>query len=188
MRLVILGGPGAGKGTQGQRLCQALDIPCIATGQVFRTAIAEKTPLGCKASAYVERGDLVPDELAIEFMRERLNQPDTRNGWLLDGYPRTAFQAEELNFLLSDLGQKLDWAIWLDAPVAVMMERSLARSRDDDAPEIVRRRLDLFHQRTIPIIEFYELRDRLLRIDASLDADTVHADILDQLNRQKNPS
>jgi adenylate kinase len=186
VRLVILGGPGAGKGTQGQRLCQALNIPCIATGQVFRTAIAEKTPLGCKAAPYVERGDLVPDELAIEFMRDRLTQPDTSHGWLLDGYPRTAFQAEELNFLLEDLRQTLDWAIWLDAPVAVMMERSLARSREDDAPEIVRRRLDLFHQRTIPIVEFYEMRDRLLRIDASLDADTVHADVLAQVNATQN--
>jgi len=183
VRLVILGGPGAGKGTQGKRLCAALQIPCIAMGDIFRTAIANRTTLGDKAASYVERGDLVPDELAIEFVRDRLSQPDAKGGWLLDGYPRTAFQAEELNFLLSDLGQRLDWAIWLDVPVSVMMERSLSRSRADDAPTIVRRRIDLFHDRTIPIVEFYEMRDRLLRIDASGDADAVHRNLLDRIGK-----
>ncbi|MGD1901468.1 MAG: adenylate kinase [Geitlerinemataceae cyanobacterium] len=181
MRLVILGGPGAGKGTQGRRLCEALEIPSIATGDIFRAAIADRTELGDKAAPYVERGDLVPDELTIEFMRDRLTKPDAKQGWLLDGYPRTAFQAEELSFLLSDLGQRLDWAIWFDVPVPVMMKRSLSRSRDDDAPEIIRRRIDLFHNRTIPIVEFYEMRGRLLRIDASRDADTIHQDVLAQI-------
>jgi len=181
VRLVILGGPGAGKGTQGRKLCEALNIPWIATGEVFRSAIEQDSELGRQAALYVERGDLVPDEIAIEFMRDRLVQPDAAHGWLMDGYPRTAFQAEELSFLLDDLGQALDWAIWLDAPVAVMMERSLARSRSDDDPAIVRRRLDLFHQRTIPIVEFYEMRQKLLRIDAGRDLETVQQDLRDRL-------
>ncbi len=181
MRLVILGGPGAGKGTQGRLLCENLGIPWIATGDIFRKAIATETPLGIQAKPYVEKGELVPDPIAIEFIRDRLSEPDAADGWLLDGYPRTAFQAEELDFLLQSLGQRLDWAIWLDAPVEVLMQRSLERSRDDDAPQIVRRRIDLFHQRTIPITGYYKPQDKLLRIDSDRPPEVVQEDLLAQL-------
>lgn len=181
MRLVILGGPGAGKGTQGKRLCKYLDIPWIATGDIFREAIAADSELGRQAAPFVSQGNLVPDPITIELMRDRLSQPDAQHGWLLDGYPRTAFQAEELDFLLDDLGQQLDWAIWLDAPVEVLMQRSLDRSRSDDAPEIVRRRLDLFHQRTIPITGYYKPRNKLLRVDADRSPDAVQADLRERL-------
>ncbi|MGC9502747.1 adenylate kinase [Baaleninema sp.] len=181
MRLVILGGPGAGKGTQGRMLCENLGIPWIATGEIFRAAIEADTELGRQAAPYVEKGDLVPDPITIELIRDRLTQADTENGWLLDGYPRTAFQAEELDFLLGDLGQELDWAIWLDAPVPVLMQRSLDRSRDDDAPEIIRRRIDLFHQRTIPITGYYKPRNKLLRIDADRSPEVIQQDLLDTL-------
>ncbi|MBO9998451.1 MAG: adenylate kinase [Cyanobacteria bacterium SID2] len=181
MRLVILGGPGAGKGTQGRMLCENLSIPWIATGEIFRNAIATDTELGRQAAPYVEKGELVPDPITIELIRHRLTEADARDGWLLDGYPRTAFQAEELDFLLHDLGQELDWAIWLDAPVPILMQRSLDRSREDDAPEIVRRRIDLFHQRTIPITEYYEPRHKLLRIDANRLVEDIQQDLLDRL-------
>lgn len=181
MRLVILGGPGAGKGTQGKLLCDTLAIPWIATGEIFRRAIAADTPLGNQAKPYVEQGELVPDSIAIEFIRDRLSQPDAAQGWLLDGYPRTAFQAEELDFLLQDMGQRLDWAIWLDAPVEVLMQRSLERSRDDDAPQIVRRRIDLFHQRTIPITGYYKPQDKLLRVDSDRPPEVVQEDLLARL-------
>ncbi|TVR08597.1 MAG: adenylate kinase [Phormidium sp. GEM2.Bin31] len=177
VRLVILGGPGAGKGTQGKLLCDTLGIPWIATGEIFRRAIAADSPLGNQAKPYVEQGELVPDSIAIEFIRDRLSQPDAAQGWLLDGYPRTAFQAEELDFLLQDMGQRLDWAIWLDAPVEVLMQRSLERSRDDDAPQIVRRRIDLFHQRTIPITDYYKPQDKLLRVDSNRPPEVVQEDL-----------
>ncbi|MGK7873584.1 MAG: adenylate kinase family protein [Xenococcaceae cyanobacterium] len=182
MRLVILGGTGAGKGTQSQRLCDRLKIPGISTGEVLRDAIASQTPLGCQAQAYLERGELVPDELMIQFMRQRLLQPDVSNGWLMEGYPRTAFQAEELDFLLDELEQRLDWAIYLQVSESVMIERSLARSLIDDEPEIIRRRIQMFQERTIPILEYYDLRQRLLTIQADQPPDLVEQEILAQLN------
>lgn len=181
MRLVILGGPGSGKGTQCQQLCSGLGIPWISTGDIFRAAIAQGSELGIKASPYVDRGELVPDPIAIELIRERLLQSDAKNGWLLDGYPRTAFQAEELDFLLDDLGQHLNWAIWLDVPEPVLIERSLGRSRQDDRPEIIRRRIELFHQRTIPMMDYYEPRQRLLKVNGDRSPELVHQDILDTL-------
>ena len=181
MRLVILGGPGAGKGTQAEGISQHLDIPSISTGEVLRNAIADRTDLGEKARPYVEKGELVPDEIMIQFIRQRLLEPDVSDGWLLDGYPRTAFQAEELDFLLEDLGQQLDWAIYLNVPEDVLIKRSLQRSRSDDQPEIIKRRIELFYQRTIPILEYYSPRDRLLDINGNQPPEKVQQDILSRL-------
>ena len=195
MRLVILGGPGAGKGTQARLLCRQLSISEISTSDILRHAIASQTDLGREAQVYVEKGELVPDPILIEFMRERLLQPDAAKGrgWLLEGYPRTAFQAEELDFLLEELEQQLDWAIYLQVPESVMMSRSIARSRSskglaftgevrpDDHPEIVQRRLNLFHERTIPILEYYGYRQRLLTINGNQLPEHVQQDILQKL-------
>ena len=195
MRLVILGGPGAGKGTQARLLCRQLSISEISTSDILRHAIASQTDLGRQAQVYVEKGELVPDPILIEFMRERLLQPDAAKGrgWLLEGYPRTAFQAEELDFLLEELEQQLDWAIYLQVPESVMMSRSIARSRSskglaftgevrpDDHPEIVQRRIDLFHERTIPILEYYGYRHRLLTINGDQSPEQVQQDILQKL-------
>lgn len=209
MRLVILGGPGAGKGTQARRLCHQLGISEISTGDALRHAIASQSELGCQAQPYVEKGELVPDPILIEFMRQRLLQPDTHQGWLLEGYPRTAFQAEELDFLLEDLEQRLDWAIYLEVSESVMMNRSVKRShrssepslclqiapsspsdsshqdrlskgnlRSDDRPEIVQRRIELFHERTVPILEYYGYRQRLLTIQGDQPAEQVQQEIL----------
>jgi len=151
---VILGGPGAGKGTQAQQLCSNLSLPLLAVGDILREAIAEDTDLGKLAVSYVF------------------------NGWVLEGYPRTAFQAEELDFLLEDLAQGLDWAVWLKVPAEVLLSRSIERDRSDDEPEILQRRLDLFEERTIPILDYYEYRHKLLTINGDQSPEQVQQDLL----------
>ena len=182
MRLVILGGPGAGKGTQAELLCSNLSIPLLAVGDILREAIADDTELGKLAVSYVETGELVPDATMIQFFRRRLLLWDVFNGWVLEGYPRTAFQAEELDFLLDDLAQQLDWAIWLKVPTEVLLSRSIQRDRSDDSPEILQRRLDLYHERTIPILDYYEYRNKLLTIDGDRSPEQVQQDILKIVN------
>jgi adenylate kinase len=181
MRLVMVGGPGAGKGTQAQQLQAILKIPWISTGDLLYQAIAAQTSLGQAVQPFVETGEFVDDTTMIELMRDRLQHPDAASGWLLDGYPRTAFQAEELDFLLDEWGQKVDWAIWLDVSKAVLMERSLARSRPDDHPEAVRRRIDLLYERTIPILDYYDYRQRLLKIDGHQSPEAVTQTIRQRL-------
>lgn len=182
MRLILVGGPGAGKGTQAKRLQAALNIPWISTGNLLHQEIDKQTALGQKVQATVEKGEFVDDATMIELMRDRLQQPDAVNGWMLDGYPRTAFQAEELDFLLDELHQKVDWAIWLDVPKTVLMERSLERSRADDSPEALQRRIGLLYERTIPILDYYGYRQRLLKVDGNQPPDKVEAAIRQQLD------
>ncbi|MEG3849272.1 nucleoside monophosphate kinase [Microcoleus sp. herbarium19] len=182
MRLVILGGPGAGKGTQAQLLCSNLSIPLLAVGDILREAIADDTELGKLAVSYVETGELVPDPIMIEFFRRRLLLWDVFNGWVLEGYPRTAFQAEELDFLLSDLAQEIDWAIWLKVPTEVLLSRSLERDRSDDSPEILQRRLDLYREQTVPILDYYEYRNKLLTVNGDRPPEEVQQDILKVVN------
>jgi adenylate kinase len=174
VRLVILGGSGSGKSTQAQRLCSHFDIPQISTGEILQEAIASNkqsttysnlSELDRYPQPYMAKGELVPDEMMIELIRWRLKKPDVSGGWVLEGYPRTAYQAEELDFLLDELGQKLDWAIYLQVPEAVMVSRSLGRSLPDDHPEIVQRRVEIFYDRTIPILEYYDRRRYLLTIN-----------------------
>ncbi|OUL18861.1 adenylate kinase [Nostoc sp. RF31YmG] len=199
MRLVILGGSGSGKSTQAQNLCRHFNIPKISTGEILREAMSgdkqllfrEESPpvnlnnhlcdLGRHAQPYVEKGELVPDEMMIELIRTQLAQLDLKSGWLLEGYPRTAFQAEELDFLLEYLGQKLDWAIYLQVPEAIMVNRCLGRSLPDEQPEIVQRRIELFYDRTIPILEYYDRRRRLLTINGDQSPEVVHHHILNLL-------
>ncbi|SKB15729.1 putative adenylate kinase 2 [Planktothrix sp. PCC 11201] len=181
MRLVILGGPGAGKGTQAKLLCSDLGIPCLDMGQILRQRIISDTELGQQAKPYVEKGELVPDEIMIQFVRQQLLDPNVGQGWLLDGYPRTAFQAEELDFLLEDLEQKLNWAIYFNVPEMVLKRRSLARSRADDQLGIIERRIELFYQRTVPILEYYELTNRLLDINGEQSPEQIYQEICQRL-------
>jgi adenylate kinase len=164
-------------------LCSALSIPWISTGEILRGAIAAQTELGEQAQSFVEQGELVPDGMMIQFIRDRLLQPDVSTGWLLDGYPRTAFQAEELDFLLDDLKQHLDKAILIQVPDPVLISRSLNRGRVDDTEEVIQRRIALFLERTTPLVDYYEFRDRLLHINGNQSTDEVHQEILAKLRR-----
>ncbi|QYX34070.1 adenylate kinase family protein [Sphaerospermopsis torques-reginae] len=187
VKLVILGGSGSGKSTQAQRLCKYFDMPLISTGEILRETISgnklangygEANDLVSSAKPYLEKGELVPDEMMIECIKVRLSQLDVNCGWILEGYPRTAFKAEELDFLLDSLGQKIDWAIYLQVPEAVMVSRSLGRSLPDDQPEIVQRRVELFYDCTIPILEYYDRRRRLLTINGDDSPEQVQHNIL----------
>jgi adenylate kinase len=192
VRLVILGGSGAGKSTQAQRLCNFFNVPLISTGETLRNAIngntingnidsslySELSDLMLAAKPYLDKGELVPDEMMIEFIKLRLQESDVSNGWILEGYPRTAFQAEELDFLLDSLEQKLDWAVYLQVPAAVMVTRCLGRLHPDDQPEIVQRRVELFYDRTVPILEYYDRRRRLLTINGDQFPEQVQQNIL----------
>lgn len=182
MRLILVGGPGAGKGTQAKRLQASLNIPWISTGDLLHRAIEAQTPLGQKVQPIVAKGELVDDATMIELVRDRLQQTDTGNGWLLDGYPRTAFQAEELDFMLDNIQQQVDWAIWLDVPKETLMERSLGRSRADDNPEALQRRIELLYECTIPILDYYGYRQRLLKVDGNQSPEAVEATIRTKLD------
>ncbi|MBR8833224.1 MAG: nucleoside monophosphate kinase [Stigonema ocellatum SAG 48.90 = DSM 106950] len=178
MRLVILGGSGSGKSTQAQRLCRQFDIPLISTGKILWEVIANHIDPSRHPQPYVKTGELAPNEMIIEFIRSRLTQPDVNGGWVLDGYPRAVFQAEELDFLLDDLGQKLDWALYLQVPQAVMVTRSLGRFLPDDQPEIVQRRIELFYDRTVPVLEYYDHHRRLLTINGDQYPEMVQQNIM----------
>ncbi|NJN73802.1 MAG: nucleoside monophosphate kinase [Limnothrix sp. RL_2_0] len=167
MRLIILGGSGAGKSTQAKKVCAALNLQLVSVGEILRSAIANRTALGKQAEAYVIQGKLIPDELMIQFMGDRLSQPDMAAGWILEGYPRTAFQAEELDFLLDGSNQTLDWAIYLQVADELLLERSQKRGLPDDTPEILEQRLKAFHESTVPILEYYSHRQKLLTIDTA---------------------
>ncbi len=181
MRLVMLGGTGSGKGTQTNALSAHYQIPSISTGNILRDGIDGGTELSKKAQPYVEKGELVPDELMIELIKQRLLEADASKGWILEGYPRTAFQAEELDFLLTKLDQKLDSAIYLKVSESIMKERALNRGLVDDQPEVIQRRLKAFQDFTIPILEYYQYRGHLLTIDGELSPEVVTDKIVSQL-------
>lgn len=176
-RLILFGPPGAGKGTQAVELSTRFTVPHISTGDLFRAAVSEQTALGVKAQEYLDRGELVPDELVIDMIRERLLQPDTQAGWLLDGFPRTVPQAHALDELLSSINQSLDRVVNLEVPDALLLERLLGRGRKDDNEEVIRRRLQVYHDQTAPLIRFYGDRNQLTDIDGSAPVEDVTAAI-----------
>lgn len=177
MRLVILGGTGSGKGTQTNKISNNFAIPNISIGEILRLGIAHESDLGKEAKPYVEKGELVPDRLMIQFIKQRLLKQDVADGWILEGYPRTAFQAEELDFLLKQLKQKLDWAIYLKVSESVMQERALKRGLTDDTADVVQRRIQNFQKFTVPILEYYQYSDRLLTINGEQSAEAVAKEI-----------
>lgn len=183
MRIVMLGGTGSGKGTQTIKIGDRLSISRISTGDIFREAIATGTDLGKQVKTYVEQGELVPDRLTIQLIQQRLLQPDVRDGWILEGYPRTAFQAEELDFLLKKIKQQLDWAIYLKVSQEVMKERALARGLSDDRADVIERRLQNFQELTLPLLEYYDYCQRLLTIDGEKSPDEVERSIILSLEK-----
>jgi adenylate kinase len=176
-RLIFLGPPGAGKGTQAQVLASLLQIPHISTGDLLRAAVAQGTVLGTKAQSYMDQGELVPDELIIEMIRERILQPDANNGWILDGFPRNVPQAVFLDKLLKEINNTYDSAINLEVPDEVLITRLLARGRKDDNEEVIRRRLEVYREQTEPLIDFYRDRQQLISVDGNMPMDEVTTEL-----------
>lgn len=196
MRLILLGAPGAGKGTQAEMLTKLYDIPCISTGNIFREHISNKTELGQKAKAYMDEGKLVPDSLVIELVKSRITQDDCKNGMIFDGFPRTIPQAEALDVMLKELNIPIDFVINVDVADELIIDRMAGRTvcpscgasyhkvnkpskisgkcdvcgadliqREDDKAETVKKRLDVYHEQTEPLISFYRSQGKLVDID-----------------------
>jgi adenylate kinase len=166
-KIILMGPPGSGKGTQGEILADLWNVPRIAPGDIFRAEIKQGSELGLKVKSFSDSGRLVPDEVVIEVMRDRFSQPDTQNGWILDGFPRTIPQAEALNVLLTEIGQQCDRVVNLDVPEEILVERILLRAKEqnraDDTEEVIKNRLDEYYVKTRPLLEFYG--DRVIQID-----------------------
>ena len=212
MKIIMLGAPGAGKGTQAKRIAAKYGIPHISTGDIFRANIKGGTELGMKAKEYMDQGKLVPDEITIGMLLDRIHEEDCKNGYVLDGFPRTIPQAEALTDALEKLGQKMDYAIDVDVPDENIVRRMGGRRacvgcgatyhieyaptkkegicdtcggelilRDDDKPETVQKRLDVYHEQTQPLIEYYTKAGILRTVDGTVDIDDVFQAIVDIL-------
>lgn len=212
MKIIMLGAPGAGKGTQAARIAAKYDIPHISTGDIFRANIKNGTELGKKAKSYMDQGLLVPDELVVDLVVDRVKQDDCKNGYVLDGFPRTIPQAEALDSALSQLNEKVDYAINVEVPDENIINRMSGRRaclacgatyhivfnkpakedvcdkcgeslvlRDDDKPETVKKRLDVYHTQTQPLIDYYTNQNKIKEVDGTLDMDSVFNAIVDIL-------
>ena len=181
MRLIFLGPPGAGKGTQAKRLSEEFQIPHISTGEILRNEVAKGSELGVKAKSYLDEGELVPDSLILDIIRERLSQSDTSTGWILDGFPRNVGQAGFLDTLLKEINHDTIWVVNLDVPDEILVERLIGRSKKehrlDDTPEIFRHRLDVYREQTAPLIDFYAKRQQLVHIEGDHTMSEVTAEI-----------
>ncbi|WP_333679050.1 adenylate kinase [Dyella sp.] len=179
MRLVLLGAPGSGKGTQAARLKADLGVPHISTGDMLRAAVKAGTPLGMKAKAVMDAGQLVSDDILLGMLEERLAEPDTRPGFILDGYPRNLAQADALDHLLAKIGQPLDAVVKLDVPSEVIIKRCeirfAAEHRKDDDPVVVRDRLKVYAEQTAPVADFYARLGKLQVVDGVGELDDVTA-------------
>lgn len=185
IRMLIVGAPGAGKGTQAGSLADAFGIPAISTGDIFRENIKNETELGVKVKAITEQGQLVPDSLTNELIRDRLSQPDAQHGFLLDGYPRTVGQVEFLTDLLAESGDELDAVVELvtdeDAVVSRLLKRAVEQGRVDDTEDVIRHRQQVYRDQTAPVIDIYAQRGALVRVDGMGTVDEVAQRILDGL-------
>jgi adenylate kinase len=185
MRLVLLGPPGSGKGTQAVRLKEHLQVPHISTGDLLRAEVAAGSALGREASAVMARGELVSDEILLGMLENRFSRDDTRGGFILDGYPRNLAQADALNALLERIGQPMDAAVQLDVPTELLVERIAGRAqaegRADDTPESVRTRLKVYSDQTAPVVDFFRQRGKLSVVDGVGSLDEVFTRIISAL-------
>jgi adenylate kinase len=185
MRLVLLGAPGSGKGTQAAMLKTELEVPHISTGDLLRAAVKAGTPLGQKAKAVMEAGKLVSDEIVLGMLEERISKEDAKRGFILDGYPRNLAQCEALEALLARIGQPLDVAIKLKVPSELIVDRIAGRAasegRKDDTPETVRERLRVYAEQTAPVAEHFAKIGKLRIVDGVGEVDAVFGRILDAL-------
>ncbi len=181
MNLLVLGPQGAGKGTQAKRIATDYAIPHISTGDMFRAAIAAKTELGLEVEPILASGALVPDDVTIALIRERLGEADARRGFVLDGFPRNPAQAAALDEMLTGIGRRLDGVLFFDLPDDVATERMLARAaeenRPDDTPEVIAKRLATYHAETEPIVEHYRAAGTLVPLHAERTIPEVYAEI-----------
>lgn len=204
MKIIMLGGPGAGKGTQAKKIAEAYKIPHISTGDIFRANIKAGTELGKKAKGYMDQGLLVPDELVVDLVVDRIGQEDAKNGYVLDGFPRTIPQAEALDKALKQISETIDYAIDVEVPDQVIINRMSGRRacigcggtfhiefnppksegkcdlcggelilRDDDKPETVKKRLDVYHEQTQPLIDYYTNQKLLVEVDGTKEVAQV---------------
>ena len=209
MKIIMLGAPGVGKGTQAKKIAEKYGIPHISTGDIFRANIKNGTELGQKAKTYMDQGLLVPDELVVDLVVDRVKQDDCENGYVLDGFPRTIPQAEALDKALETLGQKVDYAINVEVPDENIVNRMSGRRacvgcgatyhivyaptktedicdkcgsnlilRDDDKPETVKKRLDVYHDQTQPLIDYYTKAGILREVDGTIDIEDVFGEIV----------
>ena len=180
-RLIFLGVPGAGKGTQALILSESQGIPHISTGDILRAAVKNKTTLGLQAKGFMDAGNLVPDSLVIDLIRERLQEPDALEGWILDGFPRTLEQAEFLEKLLQEINQACDRTVNLDVEDEIVIKRLVERGkesgRSDDTEETIRHRLQVYRDLTEPLISFYQSRKLLVTVNGNQPMDDVTADL-----------
>lgn len=206
MKIVLLGGPGAGKGTQAQRLVAEYGVAHISTGDLLRAAIKNGTELGAQAKSYMDKGQLVPDELVVNLVKERLADDDAQKGFILDGFPRNTAQAVVLDSELKDMGLALDAAVLVDVDPDVIVKRLSSRrtckncgytapagvdvcprcggemyQRDDDKPETIQKRLDVYENQTAPLVEYYRGKELLKSVDGDRPVDEVYADVKELL-------
>jgi adenylate kinase len=176
-RLIIVGPPGAGKGTQAGRIAEEFGVPAVSTGDIFRKNVAEGTPLGVQAKALMDAGEYVPDSLTNELVKSRLAEPDAESGFLLDGYPRTVNQVEYLDALLAEQGTGLDAVVRLvadqDALVERLLKRAAEQGRSDDTEDTIRRRQEVYLEQTAPIVDAYQQRSLVVEVDGLGGIDEV---------------
>ena len=186
IRILLIGPPGAGKGTQAALLAQHFGIPAISTGDIFRENVRNETPLGLEAKAFMDRGEYVPDSLTNALVRDRLNQEDAAAGFLLDGYPRTIDQVEELDDILDETNKKLDVVVQLTADSEELLRRLSGRAqeqgRSDDTPDVIRRRLEVYEDQTAPLIDIYASRSLVAKVNGLGEIADVTSRIIEVLD------
>jgi adenylate kinase len=182
MRLVLVGPPGAGKGTQAVRLAERLDVPHISTGDLFRANLQQETELGIEAKRYMDAGELVPDSVTVAMVRARLAGDDVSKGFILDGFPRTVSQAGSLSEILAGRGEDLDAVVEMQVPEDLLVERLLGRGRADDTEDVIRRRQEVYAEQTEPLIGVYRERGILVEVDGMGEVDQVTKRIFEALD------